>query len=130
MVQYAYTILYVSQVARTVAFYQEAFGFELKFMTPDESYAELLTGSTTLAFASKDLANSNLKEGFLPSDLLAKPFGIELGFVLNDVTQGIERAQKAGATVVEQPKQKPWGQTVAYVRDVEGFLIELCTPMS
>jgi lactoylglutathione lyase len=23
----------------------------------------------------------------------------------------------------------PWGQTVAYVRDNNGFLVELCTPM-
>ncbi|SFC68604.1 Uncharacterized conserved protein PhnB, glyoxalase superfamily [Flexibacter flexilis DSM 6793] len=129
MIRYVYTILYVERVACSVAFYQKAFGFDLKFMTPDESYAELLTGATTLAFASKELANSNLKEGFQTSDLSAHPFGIELGFVVEDVPAAVERAQKAGATLTEAPKQKPWGQTVAYLRDTNGFLIELCTPM-
>jgi lactoylglutathione lyase len=27
------------------------------------------------------------------------------------------------------PTKKPWGQTVAYVRDLDGHLVELCTPM-
>jgi hypothetical protein len=30
---------------------------------------------------------------------------------------------------VQPPEQMPWGQTVAYVADLDGFLVELCTPM-
>jgi len=30
---------------------------------------------------------------------------------------------------VSEPETKPWGQTVAYVRDRNGFLVELCSPM-
>jgi hypothetical protein len=30
---------------------------------------------------------------------------------------------------VVEPVSKPWGQTVAYVRDLDGFLVELCTAM-
>jgi lactoylglutathione lyase len=36
---------------------------------------------------------------------------------------------QAGAIIAEEPKQKPWGQTVAYLRDIDGFLIEICTPI-
>jgi hypothetical protein len=35
----------------------------------------------------------------------------------------------AGALPAAEPVRKPWGQTVAYVRDLDGFLVELCTPM-
>jgi len=28
---------------------------------------------------------------------------------------------------VQPPVAKPWGQVVSYVRDVNGFLVELCT---
>ena len=35
-----------------------------------------------------------------------------------------------GATITEIPKTKPWGQVVAYIRDLVGFLIEICTPIS
>jgi hypothetical protein len=33
----------------------------------------------------------------------------------------------ARATLVLKPKKKPWGQIVAYVRDLDGNLVELCT---
>ena len=41
----------------------------------------------------------------------------------------VDRALKAGAASVTPPETKPWGQTVAYVRDNNGFLVELCTPL-
>ena len=28
-----------------------------------------------------------------------------------------------------EPHAKPWGQVVAYVRDLNGFLVELCSAM-
>jgi lactoylglutathione lyase len=130
MVKLGYTILYVSDVEKSITFYESAFGFQRKFITPENDYAELSTGDTTLAFASKTLANSNLKNGFLESSPAQKPFGIELGLVTENVEAVLETAIKHGAIVLEAPKQKPWGQTVAYIRDLDGFLIEICTPMN
>jgi lactoylglutathione lyase len=127
MIKFAYTILYVSNVETAITFYEKAFGFNRKFITPDKDYAELFTGETTLSFASKTLANSNLSEGFIESNIHAKPFGIELGFVVEDVHNAIENAINHSAILVEKAKVKPWGQTVGYVRDLDGFLIELCT---
>jgi lactoylglutathione lyase len=130
MIKLAYTILYVHDVTRSIVFYETAFGFTRKFVTPENDYGELLTGETTLSFASKNLANSNLKEGFIEADLKNKPFASEIGFTTDDVEKTVNAAVKAGAMVVEHPKTKPWGQVVAYLRDVDGFLIEVCTPMS
>jgi lactoylglutathione lyase len=130
MVKLGYTILYVSDVEKSITFYESAFGFQRKFITPENDYGELSTGETTLSFTSKTLANSNLKNGFLESTLLNKPFGIELGLVTENVETVIEKAITLGAILVEAPKQKPWGQTVAYIRDLDGFLIEVCTPMN
>ncbi len=127
MVKLSYTILYVKNVTFSVEFYEKAFGFKRKFITPENDYAELLTGETTLAFASIELAKSNLKNGFTEANLTSKPFGIELGFTTDNVTTTLITAQNAGATVVENPITKPWGQVVAYIRDVDGFLIEICT---
>ena len=130
MIKFAYTILYVQDVGKTINFYEKAFGFERKFISPDNSYGELLVGETTLSFASVALAKINLKDGFIESSLANKPFGIEIGFTTNNVEETIESAVNAGATILEKPKTKPWGQKVAYVRDLDGFLIEICTPMS
>ena len=129
MIKFAYTILYVEDVVETINFYQQAFGFTKKFITPDNSYGEVISGETTLSFASKTLALSNLKDGFIESNLNEKPFGIEIGFTTNDVQVTINKAIEAGAKLYAAPKEKPWGQVVGYVRDIDGFLIEICTPV-
>jgi len=129
MIKFAYTILYVQDVTRTIDFYEKAFGFTRIFITPDNSYGELLTGDTTLSFASTTLAATNLKDGFVESSLSQKPFGIEIGFTTDDVEASVKSAVDAGAILVAEPKTKPWGQIVAYVRDIDGFLVEICTPV-
>ena len=127
---FAYTILYVEDVSATIDFYQKAFGFQQKFITPEADYGELLTGSTTLAFASSTLAESNLTKGYLAANKNAKPFGIELAFTTDKIAADFEKAIASGATVYAPLKEKPWGQTVGYLLDINGFLIEICTPIT
>lgn len=130
MIKYSYTIQYVKDVAKTIEFYEKAFGFNKKFISPESDYAELATGETTLAFASFELGNSNIKGGFTPSNLEEKALGVEFVFATNDVDAVVRAACDKGAQLVEEAVEKPWGQTVAYVRDPNGFLIEVCTPMA
>jgi lactoylglutathione lyase len=125
----SYTIQYVEDVPASVRFYEEAFGLQTKFITPDNDYAEMLTGETTLSFASHALIEPQIPGGYLRSEPGHKPFGLELGFVTTDVSEAVNKAVQAGAVEVAPPIVKPWGQTVAYVRDCNGFLIELCTAM-
>lgn len=127
MVKFGYTILYVEDVEKSVAFYENAFDFSRKFVTPENDYGELSTGETTISFASKKLAAQNLKDGFVESNLENKPFAIELGFITDNVGDLVQKATSFGAVLVKEPTQKPWGQIVAYVRDLDGFLIEICT---
>lgn len=127
MVKFGYAILYVEDVEKSVAFYENAFDFSRKFVTPENDYGELSTGETTISFASKKLAAQNLTDGFVESNLENKPFAIELGFITDNVGDLVQKATSFGAVLVKEPTQKPWGQIVAYVRDLDGFLIEICT---
>ncbi len=129
MIKFAYTILYVRDVEKSLEFYETAFGFVRKFLAPGNEYGELSAGETTLSFASVELAKSNLREGFTESSLAQKPFGIEIGFSTGNVEAAVNTAVNAGAVLIEPARTKPWGQVVAYVRDPDGFLIEICTPM-
>ncbi len=128
-IQYAYTILYVTDVPKTLAFYENAFGFEQKLLTPESDYAELISGTTIIAFASNELGKSNFKNGFRVSNINEKPFGIELAFTTLEVKKVMDQAIKNGAILLEECKTKPWGQEVGYIRDINGFLIEICTPI-
>ena len=55
---------------------------------------------------------------------------VEIGFVTDAVEADFDRAMSAGAVVVKRPDRKPWGQLVGYVRDNNGFLVEICSPVA
>ena len=128
-IQYSYTILYVSDVPKTIEFYTRAFGFKQKLLTPENDYGELESGTTTIAFASLDLGKSNFKKGISANNLDKQAFGIELAFTTLEVDRVMEKATSNGAVLFEEAVIKPWGQKVGYVRDPNGFLIEICTPI-
>ncbi len=127
--KFGYVILYVEDVQQSISFYSNAFGFQQKFVTPEGDYGELVSGDTTLAFASLTLGNANLKKGFQASKPSERPFGIELAFVTEHIEADFQKALRAGATEEVPILEKPWGQKVGYLRDINGFLIEICTPI-
>lgn len=126
--RFGYTIIYVPNVPAALHFYQEAFGLEQSFLHESEQYGELLTGDTKLAFVSEDLSKSNGIK-FVSNHRNRDAAGFEIALVTDDVSKAFNKAIDAGALLIQEPKQKPWGQTVAYVRDLNGVLIEICSPM-
>lgn len=127
--KYGYTIIYVEDVKDTIEFYEKALGFQQKFITPENDYGELISGETTIAFASIELGSSNFKKGFVKTNRNEKPFGVEMAFVTENIESDFKKALEMGAIEFEALTEKPWGQKVGYVRDNNGFLIEICTPI-
>ncbi|MBV6655347.1 MAG: VOC family protein [Mameliella sp.] len=128
--KYGYTIFYVEDIERTIEFYERAFGFQRKFITPENDYGELITGDTTIAFASLELGRSNFKGGFNSIENHEKPIGMEMAFVTDEIERDFQKAIDAGALQLEAVVEKPWGQKVGYLRDINGVLIEICTPVN
>ncbi|KAF5294954.1 hypothetical protein FQR65_LT19950 [Abscondita terminalis] len=111
----------VADVEKSIVFYEKAFGFERKFITPDKDYGELLTGNTSIAFASITLVSATLKQGFTESSLEQKPFAIELGLVTDAVAETIQQACNM-STDCGEPRKNHGGQTVCLnIRDIDGF---------
>jgi catechol 2,3-dioxygenase-like lactoylglutathione lyase family enzyme len=127
--KFAYTILYVPDVVRAIEFYERAFELQRGFVHESGEYGELQTGDTTLSFAHLSLATTNVEGGVVASEPGNRPAAFEVAFSTDDVAAAFARATAAGAIPASPPKQKPWGQTVAWVRDLNGNLVELCTPM-
>ncbi len=123
-----YTILYVENVEKTLEFYEKAFGLNKLFLHESGDYGELDTGDTKLAFASYTLAESN-DVGFSKSSQNKQTTTMEIALVTDNVRVAFDSAVSVGATALHQPEEKPWGQIVAYIRDLNGFLIELCSPI-
>ncbi|WP_199153788.1 VOC family protein [Chromobacterium sp. ASV23] len=125
-----YTIVYVPDVAASLRFFEQAFGLKQKFLHESGAYGELDTGDTTLSFASHELAAMNLPAGHVRASDTAQPLGMEIGLVTEQVAAAHQLALACGAVELAAPSQKPWGQTVSYLRSPDGTLIELCSPIS
>ncbi|PHS31757.1 MAG: glyoxalase [Sulfurovum sp.] len=130
--KYGYTLIYVEDVMNTLEFYEKAFGFERGMVYEENGvvdYAELKTGEVAIGFASLDLGEMNLKGKYQKITREGNPVGLELVFVDEDVAKATTHAVKNGAELIAEPSEKEWGQTVSYVRAIEGTLIEICSPM-
>ncbi len=127
-----YVIIYVEDVRQAIAFYTQAFGLRPGFLSENNGhidYGELKTGTVTLAFANHQMGEFNLKGEYQKVSPAGQPFGYELAFVDDNVQAAYDQAIAAGAIPISSPTEKPWGQTVAYVRALEGTLIEICSPV-
>lgn len=124
-----YVIIYTADVGATVEFYERAFGLQRRFVHESGQYAEMETGATALAFVGDALAAANVApyRKNVAGDL---PAGVEVVLVHEKIAEAFQHAVANGAVPVREPLVKPWGQPVGYVRDNNGVLVELATPMS
>ena len=124
-----YTIIYVADVPKTVAFYETAFGLTQRFIHESDLYAEMETGGTVLSFAGNEAAEmSGL--AIIPNDPTGPAAGWEICFVTDDVSAAYEHAVANGCSPVSGPSDKPWGQTVSFVRDLNGCIVEIASPIA
>ena len=124
--KFRYTILYVEDVAATLSFFENAFGVRRALLHETGDYGELDTGETKLSFSSLRL----MKEiGKSVGDAKNQAACFEIAFETDDVSKALQRALDAGATLVQDIEDMPWGQTTSYVTDINGFLVEICTPV-
>jgi lactoylglutathione lyase len=128
--KFGYTIIYSVNVEASLAFMEQAFGLKRKFFHESGMYGELDTGETTLAFAADEMGDMNFPGGHVSAHASDKPLGVEIALVTEDVAAAHAKALQAGAHELAAPVQKPWGQTVSYVRCPDGALVEICSPLT
>ena len=124
--QFKYTILYVEDVAKSMEFYRRAFSLDIKMLPPANDYGELQTGATTLSFSSLELIRASGKHATAAD--ISKPC-FEIAFETTNVAAAVEVALQVGAKLMQATERMPWGQTVAYVADLDGNLVEICSPV-
>jgi catechol 2,3-dioxygenase-like lactoylglutathione lyase family enzyme len=124
-----YVIIYTQDVVASVAFYEKAFQLTRRFVHESKQYAEMETGATALAFVCDDLAAVNVPHPYRKNSRGDAAAGIEIALTTPDIETAYQHAVTNGATSVLAPLTKPWGQTIAYVLDNNGVLVELATPM-
>jgi len=104
--------LHVRDFAASAWFYREAFGVELHSGQEPEPHAEV---------SWREGAYLHLAL-FPPSPEVTR--NVEIGFHVDELEEAHARAVAAGAEVVREPHDEPWGRTSAY-RDPDGNLVTL-----
>ncbi len=125
MNNFASTVIYVPGSAKEVLdFYVTAFGLKLKHYDETFDFGELDAGECSIA-----VANHSAGE-FMVGEMYSKegdglPKNVELAFTSDDVEKSFSIAIQNGCEALCPPKEMPWGQTVAYVKSIEGTLVGL-----
>ncbi|MEW2548718.1 VOC family protein [Streptomyces sp. NPDC047002] len=113
-----------SDAPRLVAFYEEVTAAAATWYSPD--FAELVLPSCTLAVASeRTLA--------LHGEGVARPAAndsVIVEFRVADTDAEHERLAALGRTVVQEPTTMPWGNRSLLLRDPDGNLVNLFTPVT
>ena len=109
--------LYVSDLARSLAFYCDLAGFEVRYERRDEAFAYIALGQAEL--------------------MLEEPIGVNLQITVPDTDRIYEVFCKAGATIVNGLEDKTYrrrGDTVSVrqfvVADPDGYLLRFAQIIS
>jgi lactoylglutathione lyase len=119
MDQLGYVILFVADLARSIAFYRDVIG--LPFKLHGDGYAEFATRGSRFGLYDRD----RLEE--LTGQRPGAPGGPggEVVFLVGDVDAEAERLRAAGVAILEGPVDRPWGHRTLHVEDPDGFVVEL-----
>ncbi len=117
-----FPILHVTDVDRSVRFYQDAFGFQEDLRWPEagpREFAFLAMGTTGIGIGRAT-----------PPDLPDWPAGrgvggFQLCLYAEDTDAAAEHLVARGAAPVTAPRSMPWGERLAFFADPDGHLIHV-----
>lgn len=122
--QLAATRIFTDDVDALVTFYETATGLIAERLHP--MFAELRTPSGTLAIASTATVP-------LLGEQVAEPRAnrsVTLDFLVDDVDATYTALQNVVEVFVNEPTDMPWGNRSLLIRDPDGNLINIFTPIS
>jgi PhnB protein len=113
-------ILWVSNIERSVEFYQRKLGFDLGFaMTGDGGvmvHASVINGDVTLMLGYKDEATTPVEGRLLGG-------GAELYTYVDDVDAYFAQARAAGSVFTQEVTDQYWGDRTFTVTDPDGYVL-------
>lgn len=119
MIESAFPIVEVGDMHAALAFYRDAFGGVVTYRFPPEGeavYAALSVGASTIGLGTTDSP--------LP------PGNVMLWFYVDDVDRVTRELTAAGASVVEEPTDREWGERTSLITDPWGTRIHLGAAIS
>lgn len=118
----AFPVIYAREVARLARFY-ELLGFEEHVRMPgpdgEAGFVGLRRDGAEIALTTED--SPRMLAGVEPGPGPRH----ELFVYVHDVDAAVAELRRAGASVLREPADMPWGERVGFVADPEGNLVSL-----
>jgi len=103
-------------------FYTNVLSLSVKTIDKENKFAEIKLGELVIALLTKETLEGMCgSEKFSSSEKPSNIFAVEV----DDVKTATEELKGKGVEFIQEPKITPWGQKVAYFRDIEGYIWEL-----
>jgi predicted enzyme related to lactoylglutathione lyase len=123
----ALVILAVDDLARSAAFYDQAFGWPRTIESP--VYIELaLPGGMRLGLYARDGFRRTI--GHSPAPAPADVTATELYVYVADIDLASRKVLDAGGRTLGRAAARDWGDVVGYLSDPDGNVLALARPMS
>lgn len=123
----AFPIVYVRDVPAALAFYGGLLGFEERYRFPEE-------GDPGFVSMRRDEADLGVVHESWPREQLGIALGdgprFELFVYVDDVDESLAAARAAGAPVLLEAQDMPWGERMACVADPEGNPVTLAAAVA
>ncbi|MFD7844772.1 VOC family protein [Nocardia sp. NPDC059764] len=116
--------LITDDIQRLVSFYHHVTGVEANWATPD--FAEIVTPAGTLAIGSTRTVALFAAGSAHPAD----NHTAIIEFLVPDVDADYRRLRDTVEDFVNEPTTMPWGNRSLLLRDPDGNLINLFTPVT
>ena len=111
-----------------LAFYRDALGLEVRNDVAREDFRWITVGSASqpgIEIVLTNYVNGSPDDGDVLAALLAKGAMNGVHFHADDLEAAFERLRSAGAEIVEEPTEQPWGVRDGAVRDPAGNLVRI-----
>ena len=113
---------------RALAFYRDTLGLEVRNDVAREQYRWITLASPSqpgVEIVLTNYVNGGPGDGDALAALLAKGALNGVHFQTGDLSGTFDRVRAAGAEIVQEPGDRPWGVRDAAVRDPAGNLIRI-----
>lgn len=118
--------LLVSKFEESIKFYEETLGFELIPSDSSENYAEFRSGNVTLSLFRRSVMEKTLP---LPPATVNSNAAV-LVLTSDDVDQSYSVLSERKVAFIDKPENNnEWGLRVVHLKDPEGNLIEINSPL-
>ena len=118
MIKLTYTIVFVSDMARSVKFYRDTLGLPLRFESP--KWTEFDTGGVTLALHGSE-PHSSAAAAMPPFP----PAHSHPGLNVHNLDEFHQRMTAAGVRCIQPPKTEEFGGKLAAYADPDGLAISV-----